>query len=122
MANQQIFTLTQDPLGPLKFMAVAVFLALPLTIGAYLVKARRMNVFLSFFVALAALQAGHFAAVFADGISGVVVALVSELATLCLGIRYLLVASGPASFAIGLVVVVLSVVAFWAVYFIPAIA
>jgi hypothetical protein len=119
---QQTVILVQDPLWLLKFMLVAMFLSLPLTLSAHFIKARRNNVFLTFSIALSALLTGHFSAAAIQGHWDLAVAFASEVATFCLGIRYLLVASGPMSFAIAMVAAAASVAMFWALQFIPGIA
>jgi len=86
----QVEHFVHDPLWPLKYAAVALLLALPLTIGAHLARARRSTIALTFPIAFAALLAGHFgASAFLNG-WGLVTAIAAALVTLCVGIRYIL--------------------------------
>jgi hypothetical protein len=81
-----------DPLWLLKLAAVALILAVPLTIGAHVARARRSNVALTYLIAVAALFAGHYVAPAAPNVIGVLIAIGASSVVLFLGVKYLLIA------------------------------
>ena len=103
--NQQTIVLSPDPMWFFKLLMVAALLAVVLTIGARIAKARRNKSALSFVISLAALFAGHFATPISVGPWGLFAAFTATMIILCLGIRYLLVTNFFASFSIALAAV-----------------
>ena len=104
MPTYHTVVLAHDPMWFLKFLLVALLLAVPLTIGAHVVKARRNTIVLTFMIALGALLAGHFAAPVPTGGWELLFPLAASLATLYLGIRYILVTGVLASLSMTLVI------------------
>jgi hypothetical protein len=91
----------------MKYLIVALFLAVPLTMGARVVKARRINILLSCAISFAALMAGHFALPGRYDSWQIIFVPLAALITLVLGIRYLLVTTARAALAIAMTILVI---------------
>jgi len=84
----------------MKYLIVALLIAVPLTMGARVVKARRVNILLSFAIALAALVVAHFAVPTHYGSWQLIFVPLAALIALFIGIRYLLVTTALAALAV----------------------
>jgi len=102
MANPVTVVAIQDPQWLFKLLVAAAVLAVVLTIGARLAKARRSNLALSFAIAFASLLGGHFAVRISLSPWGLLAAVMTIFAILCLGVRYVLAARLVASLAVAL--------------------
>jgi hypothetical protein len=109
MESQHAVVLTQDPHWFLKLLVASVFLAVLLTVAAYLVKARRKTFLLTFPIAFVALWVSHFAIGVSLSSLGLLVATVAMMAILYLGVKYILIARPLASVVVSIGVTVLFV-------------
>jgi hypothetical protein len=107
MPNRVTVVATQDPQWLLKLLVTAAVVTVLLTIGARLARARRNTLSLSFAIAFVSLLGGHFAARISLSPWGLLAAVVTIFAILCLSVRYVLAARLLASLAVAFATTVL---------------
>jgi hypothetical protein len=90
MPTQHVITYVQDPWWPLQDAIIALLLALPMTIGAHLARARRSAIAVTFAIAWVALLAGHYVAPLSMNQWGLFAEIAAELVILFLGVRFIL--------------------------------